>query len=332
MSETHSTAGAAFRGVIAGPAESGAIRARVLDGMARDRVPGFSFSGHFLDTTWPRIGSDSAEVSIPLGPHCADPDGRMELTALLMTLDAALATPTRLFIHPGERIATTHMHVQFTGAPVEGRLDADAVFEGFTQGDAVGQLLSRGVASAGGARVCHGSASFMRLPPPPGTRVLAPLPWQRTEAVEVPVLGEADLDERERAILARCDGALAGEFAGESFARRFWDIAPRRDEGGAVTRTVTGPHLANRVGHVQGGILLGLVAETARAAVPRHGVFSSLSAWFLSPGRGAALECRACIVHQGRSFAVVRTEITGDGGVRVMEAMSAHATAEPPGR
>ena len=45
-----------------------------------------------------------------------------------------------------------------------------------------------------------------------------------------------------------------------------------------------------------------------------------------------ALECRASIVHQGRSFAVVRTEITGDGGVRVMEAMSAHATAEPPGR
>ncbi len=88
-----------------------------------------------------------------------------------------------------------------------------------------------------------------------------------------------------------------------------------------------GPHLANRVGHVQGGILTGMAAETGRCAVPNHPVLSNLSAWFTGPGAGGVLLARSTVVHAGRSLAVVRTEITGAGGARVLEATSAHSAA-----
>lgn len=303
------------------------IRASVLAGMARDRVPGFSFTGFFLDTAWPRIGKGSASVTIPAAPQCTDLQGQLELTAVLMTLDAALATPTRMFIQPGERIATTHLHVQFTGVALRGDLQVEAMFEGTTAGDAAGQLLARGSAQVGGVPVCHGSASFVRLPPPPGGRVLAPLPWQDANRAAPTPLTEADLDARERSILAACDAALADHVHAEaSFLRRFWGLVPQADGDGALCRVATGAHMANRVGHVQGGILLGLAAHTAMAVVPRHTILANLSAWFLSPGKGAFLECRSIAIHTGRSFAVVKSEVVGPGGVRVLEAVTAHAT------
>ena len=303
------------------------IRASVLAGMARDRIAGFSFTGFFLDTAWPRIGNGSARVTIPAASHCTDLDGRLELTALLITLDAALATPTRMFIQPGERIATAHLHAQFTGATLCGDLQIDAMFEGATQGDAAGQLLARGSAHVDGVAVCHGSASFVRLPPPPGGRALAPLPWQDTNRAPPTPLAEADLDPREQSILAACDAALTDQVQAQaSFLRRFWGLLPEADGDGALCRVATGAHMANRVGHVQGGILLGLAAHTAMAAVPRHTILANLSAWFLSPGKGAFLECRSTPIHTGRSFAVVKSEIIGPGGVRVMEAVTGHAT------
>ncbi|MBL8382138.1 MAG: PaaI family thioesterase [Burkholderiales bacterium] len=302
------------------------IRARVLAAIAADRAPGFSFTGHLLDTTWPHIGRDDVRVRIPFGAHCDDGSGAMEITALLMTLDAALGTATRLFIVPGERIATAQLYAQFTGAPLTGDLEVATAFTGMTQGDAVGQMLSRGTASMNGVPVCHGNASFVRLPPPPGARALAPLPWQSAEQ-SAAAPDPAQLDAREAQILAHCDAVLAGAWQERGFLRSFWGIDPAPHADGAVGRAALGPHMANRVGHVQGGILLGLAVHAAKAAAPRHPVLSNLSAWFISPGRGPFLEARATPLHSGRSFAVVKTEVTGEGGVRVLEAVTAHASA-----
>ncbi|MFN0160678.1 MAG: PaaI family thioesterase [Burkholderiales bacterium] len=295
----------------------------MLAGIASDRNPGLSFTGHFLDTNWPHIGRDDARIVTPFGAHCDDGHGRMELTAALMTLDMGLGTATRLFIQPGERIATAQLYAQFTGAPLEGDFEVASRFAGLTQGDAVGQMLSSATATMNGRVVCHGNAAFVRLPPPPGTRTMAPLPWQSAARADVPRLAAADLDEREARILARCDTML--EQGSANFLRRFWDIIPEADDDGATCLVTLGPHMANRVGHVQGGILLGLAAHTAMAAAPRHAVLSNLSAWFISPGRGATLTCRSASIHAGRSFAVVKSEIVGEDGARVLEMVTAHA-------
>ena len=301
------------------------IRQSVLAALARDRTPGWSFTGHFQNVAWPRIDANSMTVTMPVGPQCTDAKGNVELAALLVLFDAALASPTRIALAAGTRMATTQLSVQFTAAKVKGAPSVETVFEGATGDGALRQRLSRAALSHEGRLVMTGHGAFVQLPPPPDAGVMAPLPWQRTDLAEPDLLEVNQLDARESAVLDACDAALANASEQTSFLRHFWGILPRPVAAGAECHLRIGPQLANRVGHVQGGILLGIAAETARVAVPRHSVFSNISAWFLSPGRDAHLECRASIVHEGRSFAVIRSEITGAGGVRVFEAMTAHA-------
>ena len=305
--------------------DAAAIRAAVLAGIASDRIPGFSFTGHFQQLAWPLIGSDTTVVSMPEGPHLVDAHGEIDLTAQCVLFDAALATAPRLKLEPGVRLATTHLHVQFTGRRALGNLAVDAAYQGATIEGGIGQLLARGVLKSGGDVVSHCSGVFVRLPPPPGNAPLAPLPWQQSDQPAVPTLGPQDLDDRERAILAACDQALATRDDRRSFLQCFWGAPAMPTANGARCEIAVGPHMANRVGHVQGGILMGIAAETAIAAVPRHAMLSNLSAWFIGAGQGPALQCVSTVLHAGRSLAVVRTAITGSGGARILEAVSGHA-------
>ncbi len=60
-----------------------------------------------------------------------------------------------------------------------------------------------------------------------------------------------------------------------------------------------GAHVGNRVGHVQGGLLVGLGATTARAALPAEWTLASVTCAFVSPGEGEELTAIATIQHQG---------------------------------
>jgi acyl-coenzyme A thioesterase PaaI-like protein len=86
-----------------------------------------------------------------------------------------------------------------------------------------------------------------------------------------------------------------------------------------------GEHVANRIGHVQGGLLAGLAATTAMAALPASWRLSGISSWFTSPGEGQKLHAASKVVHHGRQTAVVRTVVTGKGRRRVLQAVSTHA-------
>ena len=302
-----------------------AIRVAVLAGIACDRTPGFSFTGHFQQLAWPVIGSDTVVVTMPAGPHHLDAHGEVDLTAQCVMLDAALATAPRLQMEPGVRLATTHLHVQFTGHRAIGKLRVDAAFHGATREGGIGQLLAKAEVRSGADVVSHCNGVFVRLPPPAGNAPLAPLPWQQEKAPEMAPLLPQDLDDRERAIFAACEGALAARDDRRSFLQCFWGARALPAANGARCEIAVGPHMANRVGHVQGGILMGIAAETAMAAVPRHTMLSNLSAWFIGAGQGPALQCVSTVLHAGRSLAVVRTEIIGSGGARILEAVSAHA-------
>jgi acyl-coenzyme A thioesterase PaaI-like protein len=89
-------------------------------------------------------------------------------------------------------------------------------------------------------------------------------------------------------------------------------------------------HVGNRVGHVQGGLLLNAALATAIGAVPHHPLLTAASAWFISPGQGKALNSRSTVLQKGRNVAVVRTEVFAAGGKRVLEAVSNHAIAARP--
>jgi acyl-coenzyme A thioesterase PaaI-like protein len=153
------------------------------------------------------------------------------------------------------------------------------------------------------------------------------MPWQQEGFVPPTPLARRELSSAERGVLRAADKALVADDSGRSFIERFWGVLPKEAPGGAVCRVKIAPQIGNRVGHVQGGILFGLAQATASAAVPRHPAVSTISAWYISPGNGKSLTVRSKIVHAGRSFAVVKTEVRNADRSLVLEAVSNHASA-----
>ncbi len=313
-----------MRSKIRDTSDADAIRNQVLLGLAGNRSPGFHFPGHFLQLAWPRIGDDTIEETMPVGPHCRNADGDINPAALGMMLDTALATAPRLKIETGARQATVQLSAQFTGHPVGDDLTMEAKLEGFSENHTVRQALTRGVLRSAGKPICYASATFIVLPPPTDI-ALAPLPWQRESGVPGTPLKLKDLEPDERVVMSACNSALRRADHQRAFIEHFWGMLPRPTPYGARCSVKNGPHIGNRVGHVQGGILLGLAAATAKTAVPRHPMLSSISAWFISPGRGKTLRVRSTVLHTGRSFAVVRSEIRTTEGALVLETVSNHA-------
>ena len=127
-------------------------------------------------------------------------------------------------------------------------------------------------------------------------------------------------------MLRNAESALAQCVAdGGPFIRHFWGYAPHRTADGARCTMRNTPQIGNRVGHVQGGIVMGLAAATAEAALPSTWALAGISAWYISPGEGRVIKARARVLHHGRLTAVVRTEITGKNNRRVLEVVTTHA-------
>lgn len=307
--------------------EALAIRRQVLLALAGNRTPGFHYPGHLLGCHWPRIGDDDLEAALPDSPEGRNVDGSVNLAAFSVLLDIALATSSRLKIERGARQATVHLHAQFTGAPLRGELRAHARMGGYTSNAAVRESLTSCTVYAAGVPVCHARGTFIGLPPPPGVS-LAPLPWQRDESgVAAAPLKPGELQPDERMVLRACNAALRRADDRHAFIEHFWGAIPVATDGGARCTIKIGQQHGNRVGHVQGGLSLGLAAIAARAAVPRHPQLSAIAAWYISPGQGRALRIQSRRLHEGRSFAAVRTEIKNADGGRVLEVVSHHAAA-----
>jgi acyl-coenzyme A thioesterase PaaI-like protein len=295
------------------------IRKRVLEGIALNRTPGFHFAGNFLGIEIPEVGANT-RVTMPSGAHCVEANGETHLAVVFMVADIALATAIRAQLNPSQRLATVSMNLQLNGAPLAGSIEASGEFEGFAAGGVAQQGLSRVKIRAGGVEVGFGHGAFMALDPPPG---LAMFPLQPTRMHEVDLPDEAALNDTERDILRRADAALA---PGEgSFISRFFGVMPRKSATGASCVLQNGLHVGNRVGHAQGGILMGLAASTAAVAVGSGWTLASISAAFVSPGEGDSLEAAASMVHRGRWTAAARTEVIVPGGRRVLEVATTHS-------
>ena len=335
-----------------------AIRRRTLTALAGNRTPGFHFPGYFLRLAWPRIGERDCVQTMESGSHCLDADGRVNPGAVGVMVDGALATAARLGVQAGARLATVNLTLQYTGHPATDALSMEAGLEGYYEGDAVPHGITRGVLTSAGKPVCYAAGTFLLVPPPPGV-ALGPLPWQ-SEGPPAEPLARGELSETERAVVRAANAALTrgvrsanealakgvrranealakgvrpanealAQGGDRAFIEHFWGFLPKAAPGGASCRVKIGAQIGNRVGHVQGGILLGLAQATASAAVPRHPAVSTISAWYISPGNGKAVSVRSKIVHEGRSFAVVKTEIRNADKSLVLEAVSNHASVK----
>lgn len=305
-----------------------ALRAQALRAIALNREPGYHFAGNFLDLSYDHVGTDHTALSVDVLPHCMAADGQLSLSGFAILADLAMAGAVRAGLEPKTRLATVTMNLQFSGAQATGRLHARGLMHGFIEGAAGKQGASTVAIRNDAGLVCNGAATFMVLKPPKGVE-LHPVPHRRRGENPTPeISGGMWADEKK--ILAAAEASIAHvREHGGAFVRHFWGVQAKRVAGGAQSTVKNGPHIGNRVGHVQGGILLGLAAENAVAALDANWQLTALSSWYISPGEGRALKLRSKVVHHGRLVAVVHTEVTGKGADgkrrKVFELMTTHA-------
>lgn len=297
----------------------------MLRAIALNRTPGLHFPGNFIELSFDQVASGDTRVSFETGPHCIDAHGGPDIGSLSILADFALGTSVRAELDPATRLATVSMTLELGAAPRAGIVSAASHCHGYVgEGDARSGRTRLVLADAGG-EIGYGSGVFMVLPPP-AQRTLHPVPLRKRGDPEPPQLAEADLAPDELRVLRHADQALErAAKSGTPFIRHFWGFLPHTEHGGASCVMPIGPHVGNRVGFVQGGILLGLAAATASAALPERWTLSAIAAAFISPGDGDALRAQATVVHHGRRVSVVRTELTRSDGRRVLEVMSTHA-------
>lgn len=303
-----------------------AIRAQVMRAIALNREPGYHFAGNFIDIAYDRFEESGTLITVEDGPYLRDADGGANIAAVGLLADMALAATVRTGMAPDIRLATINLHLSFTGAPFVGRLSAEGVKDGRVEGMSGETWLGRVALSAGGRTALRAQGSFIVLPPPKGM-TLSPLKLRGGKRVPTPVL-EGAMSRAEKGI-ARLAEASLRECRG-SFLRRFWCGDPHAVAGGAACVVRNGPHIANRVGHVQGGLLAGLALSTAATALPPGWAFLDASVSYISPGEGRSIRLRSTVVHHGRSVAVIRTQAKASGGKLVMEVTSTHAHRAHP--
>jgi len=304
---------------------------RVCRGIAANRVPGLHFPGYFLGLHARGMDMSEAWTAIPYGPHCANANGDMNIAAIALLADMGPGAAMRMHLPVASRMATATLQMQFTGIPVRSDLECHARFDGFFEGASAVQGRTSGRLIADGKVACHAVCTFATPPTPPGT-TLVPVPWAAMEQLPPPLAGR-EMAVDEKSILKSARAALKAADAGvgdkRAFIEHLWaQIAKPRaiEKGGGADNTVRiGPHIGNRVGHVQGGVMVGIAAASAVAALPANARLTGASAWYISAGMGKSLRVRSRILQQGRTIAVVRTEVIGDNRRRVLELVSSHA-------
>jgi acyl-coenzyme A thioesterase PaaI-like protein len=297
------------------------IRTRALRAFALNRTPGFHFAGNFLGVLFTQITPAVTSLRLTPGPYCEEPDGQVNFGAVALVADMALASVVRANLTPAQRLATVSLHLQFTGAPLQGVLEAHGEFAGFQIGGLGRQGMSRLQMTANGETALFGSGTFMVMNPPPGVTMH---PITSADHTLIEPLAESNLNASERRVLARIDAVCTDKNPSHSFLRCLWGQTPHTTKTGATCVTENGPHLGNRVGHVQGGLQVALAAVTAMAAMPQDWYLSGLTATFSTPGEGRVLRTNSTVVHHGGQTGTVRTTIRGKRNRRVLEVLSAH--------
>lgn len=292
--------------------------------IALNRDGGYHFAGNFVDISYDRFDRAGTRLSFESGPQLLDPDGCINMAAVGLLADLTLAATVRTALDSEIRLATVNLQLSFTGAPLVGRLKTEGRLDGRLEGVASETWLARLGLNAGGRPAAFARGSFIVLPPPRGM-TLAPLTPRGGKRVPTPALA-SPLTRVERGILNHADAALdAVATEGGSFINRFWYGLPHATAGGAACAVKNGPHIANRVGHVQGGLLAGLALMTASVALPRSWMVADASVSYISPGEGRVIRLKSKIIRHGRSVSVLRTQATGKGGGLVMDVVSTHA-------
>lgn len=293
--------------------------------IALTRTPGYHFCGNFFDFVYDEASPQHSVVHIDPEQQNTDRDQSIHQILLAILADMGLATGIRFGLDDRTRLATVSLNLQLTGARPLGRVIAQTSTQGHLQGAQGSQGVSLTHIKAGETLIAVGYGAFMILPVPNGASLPA-VPWVEKKAPADPPLDLHTLTNDEQWILERVKDSIKHcETTGDDFATHFLNFHPYQQERGAYCEVLNGPHVANRVGHVQGGVILALSMVTANTALGPDWMLSGVTATYISPGEGEAIHAQSKIIHQGRMTAVVQTSIYNKTGRQALEVLSTHA-------
>lgn len=302
----------------------------VLKALRLNREPGWSYPAHYLGMGFHSVSDGQAVLGMDVGNHI-DAQGRPLSVILGVFADIALAASVRSRVGDDVRLATVSATLSFTGAAARAPLRG-ASTGGFLSQDS-STLIGNSTVSvtSGDAVICTGTANFAVLENRRGTAP-HPMPGVR-DFNEVQALSLQELTDAEEQLLARArqaSSASAGP-GGAPFLDHFWGLLPVRNEYGAQCEFPCGMHVGNRVGHTQGGILLGLAMNTSAAAPGPGWRVLDVAADFIRPGTGSRLYADARLLREGRNLAQVRCDISTEDGALVLSSLSTLLREQSPG-
>lgn len=292
---------------------------RVLQSMQAHRTPGWHLPAHLLELTYDRIEADGAWVGMPVGSHCLDRHGDVHRAAIMVLADVAMAGALRGRFGATSRLATVNARLDFARAGAVRPLQAVATCRLEISGGAVPLCVCSVDIQSGNERLGSGEATFAVLD---NRRATATHPLPRSSTLHgVAPLGDDELTAEEAVVFAlACDAETSGP-PDSSFLEAYWGLLPQTGDGWAECVFGQGMHVANRVGDVQGGILLALATETGVAALSQQWRLVDVAARYLAAANtGGALLARAEVVKMGRQIAFVECRLTDESNRVVLRA------------
>lgn len=293
---------------------------RVLQALNANRTPGWQFPGHYLGLAFDEVTDFRAAVGMEIGAHCVDSRGQVSIEAVGVLADVAMANAARTRSGPSARVATISARLSLAPLPTEGLLRATAEVQ-LRQGRAAIQLASTNLSiQADGIPFCTGEASFAVID---SNRITAPHPLPARSTLDItPPLDPSTLTPEEslvwhRALQADSRSADNGDFIG-----RFWGGPLKSCDGVAAMPIEGGLHIANRVGDIQGGVLLGLAGRLCTDILAPEWRLTDLAAQFIAPSPSAGIVMRAKALRIGRSVAFVECEVVDHTGRMTLRAQA----------
>lgn len=280
---------------------------RALRAIGRMRSHGLNFYGQFLGIKG-RAGDGTSNLEIPGEPPSVGAP-EVSIPALAVLADLTLSASMRGFLDPGMRTVTVAMSIQHPHAGIAGPVTAEAAAvragEGFAT--ASGTLVSSNWP------IGRAEGLFALAEAPEGfSRGMSP--WEeRANPLEPPTmeeLTELEADAVNAAILAAQRAVEHGTAVSQELLPFAWQ---EREADHAAGTLQIGSALANRAGHIQGGLLYGAGALAATQALGvKEAVLGTGHYQFHRPADGGTLAAEATVLRRGKTVAFVEARIRVD--------------------
>jgi acyl-coenzyme A thioesterase PaaI-like protein len=296
---------------------AGRARKALLD----SRQANLAFPTVFMDMRGEQTAPQEVTVHFDGDPLFNDGTGMVNWCAFGVLTDITLGSASDMMSGPMVRPATVHVELQMTGLTPKGAMNAVGRFVAFPSVTLARQSIVNATVSSEAGLVAQASAACVLIDLPE-ERKRKSWPWLMPD--HVPALEPADPDPALDRLLQSCDAALAKATPEFPFIDHFWLGIPERDEGTATLRVDANPKFGNRIGHLHGGMQIGIAAELAGAALDDSMRLASLSLYYIRPGVDTGFEVRSQVIHRGRNLATVQTRIVRPDGTVILEALSQH--------